>query len=167
MIVRELGRSTTSEMVLEEIAIERLEESHSGVHLMSDICTIGILLDEFCDFFESSLCLSDACLELGFVWSHYLCSVIYLTIGYGYYIDIYIDYKSILLFHFFPIIHSLDRNRAFFFYSQVIPHYMTVSQLNARHKPTYTLLTFYKFVDIPESELDQLAQEHLDYCRDI
>ena len=44
---------------------------------------------------------------------------------------------------------------------------MTVSQLNARHKPTYTLLTFYKFVDIPESELDQLAQEHLDYCRDI
>jgi UPF0176 protein len=42
-----------------------------------------------------------------------------------------------------------------------------VSQLNARHKPKYTLLTFYKFVDIPEIELDQIAQEHLDFCRDI
>lgn len=41
------------------------------------------------------------------------------------------------------------------------------SQLNARHKPKYTLLTFYKFVDIPEYELDALAQEHLDFCRDI
>lgn len=70
MIVRELGRSTTSEMVLEEIAIERLEESHSGVHLMSDICTIGILLDEFCDFFEGSFCLADTGSELGLVWSH-------------------------------------------------------------------------------------------------
>lgn len=42
-----------------------------------------------------------------------------------------------------------------------------VSQLNARHKPKYSLLTFYKFVDIPESELDSLAQEHLDFARDI
>ncbi|MBC7504100.1 hypothetical protein H7169_03940 [Candidatus Gracilibacteria bacterium] len=42
-----------------------------------------------------------------------------------------------------------------------------VSQLGARHKPSYTLLTFYKFVDIPESELDSMAQKHLDYCRDI
>jgi UPF0176 protein len=42
-----------------------------------------------------------------------------------------------------------------------------VSQLNARHKPKYSLLTFYKFVDIPESELDQVAQEHLDFTRDI
>jgi UPF0176 protein len=42
-----------------------------------------------------------------------------------------------------------------------------VSQLNARHKPKYTLLTFYKFVDIPESELDSVAQEHLDFTRDI
>jgi UPF0176 protein len=41
------------------------------------------------------------------------------------------------------------------------------SQLNARHKPKYTLLTFYKFVDIPESELDSVAQEHLDFTRDI
>lgn len=41
------------------------------------------------------------------------------------------------------------------------------SQLNARHKPKYTLLTFYKFVDIPENELDSVAQEHLDFCRDI
>ncbi len=44
---------------------------------------------------------------------------------------------------------------------------MTVSQMGARHKPQYTLLTFYKFVDIPEAELDSVAQEHLDYCRDI
>ena len=42
-----------------------------------------------------------------------------------------------------------------------------VSQLNARHKPKYTLLTFYKFVDIPESELDSVAQEHLDFTRDL
>ena len=42
-----------------------------------------------------------------------------------------------------------------------------VSQLNARHKPKYTLLTFYKFVDIPEGELDAIAQEHLDFTRDI
>lgn len=42
-----------------------------------------------------------------------------------------------------------------------------VSQLNARHKPKYSLLTFYKFVDIPELELDALAQEHLDFTRDI
>ena len=41
------------------------------------------------------------------------------------------------------------------------------SQLNARHKPKYELLTFYKFVDIPEGELDSLTQEHLDFCRDI
>ena len=42
-----------------------------------------------------------------------------------------------------------------------------ISQLNARHKPKYQLLTFYKFVDIPESELDKVAQEHLDFTRDI
>jgi predicted sulfurtransferase len=42
-----------------------------------------------------------------------------------------------------------------------------VSQLGARHKPKYILLTFYKFVDIPESELDAVAQEHLDFTRDI
>jgi UPF0176 protein len=42
-----------------------------------------------------------------------------------------------------------------------------VSQLNARHKPKFSLLTFYKFVDIPEDELDALAQDHLDFCRDI
>ncbi len=41
------------------------------------------------------------------------------------------------------------------------------SQLNARHKPKYSLLTFYQFVDIPESELDSIAQEHLDFTRDI
>ena len=42
-----------------------------------------------------------------------------------------------------------------------------VSQLNARHKPKYSLLTFYKFINIPESELDSLAQNHLDFTRDI
>ena len=42
-----------------------------------------------------------------------------------------------------------------------------VSQLNARHKPKYSLLTFYKFVDIPEAELDSVAQLHLDFTRDI
>ncbi len=42
-----------------------------------------------------------------------------------------------------------------------------VSQLGARHKPKYELLTFYKFVDIAESELDSVAQEHLDFCRDV
>lgn len=42
-----------------------------------------------------------------------------------------------------------------------------VSQLNARHKPKYELLTFYKFVDIQESELESLTQEHLDFTRDI
>lgn len=41
------------------------------------------------------------------------------------------------------------------------------SQLNARHKPKYSLLTFYKFIDIPEDELDSIAQEHLDFTRDI
>lgn len=40
-------------------------------------------------------------------------------------------------------------------------------QLNARHKPKFELLTFYKFVDIPEDELDDIAQDHLDFCRDI
>lgn len=44
---------------------------------------------------------------------------------------------------------------------------MTTLQLNARHKPKYELLTFYKFVDIPENELEQIGQEHLDFCRDI
>ena len=52
-----------------------------------------------------------------------------------------------------------------YFYSLLASN--MVSQLNARHKPKYTPLTFYKFVDIPESELDQIAQEHLDFCRDI
>ncbi|PZM80180.1 hypothetical protein DLH72_05195 [Candidatus Gracilibacteria bacterium] len=35
------------------------------------------------------------------------------------------------------------------------------------HKPKYKLITFYKFVNIPENELKQVAQEHLDFCRDI
>ncbi len=72
MIICELGRSTRGEMVFEEFTIERLEESHSCVHLMSDICTVGVRFDEFCDFLESSLRFADARLELGFVWSHRL-----------------------------------------------------------------------------------------------
>ncbi len=44
---------------------------------------------------------------------------------------------------------------------------MTSQILTARHKPKYSLLTFYKFVDIPENELESLAKEHLDFCRDI
>lgn len=48
-----------------------------------------------------------------------------------------------------------------------LPASNMVSQLGARHKPIFSLLTFYKFIDIPESELDSLAQEHLDFCRDI
>ncbi len=42
-----------------------------------------------------------------------------------------------------------------------------LSQMNARHKPSYTLLTFYKFIDIPEEELEKVAQEHLDMTRDL
>ena len=40
-------------------------------------------------------------------------------------------------------------------------------QLSARHRPRYELLTFYKFVDLPPRLLPLLAQEHLDFCRDI
>lgn len=42
-----------------------------------------------------------------------------------------------------------------------------MTQLNARHKPKYELLTFYKFIDIPENEVAEIAQNHLDFCRDI
>lgn len=44
---------------------------------------------------------------------------------------------------------------------------MTTIQLNARHKPKYELLTFYKFIDIPEEKLEEIGQNHLDFCRDI
>lgn len=44
---------------------------------------------------------------------------------------------------------------------------MTSQSLTARHVPKYTLLTFYKFVDIPEAELETLAREHLEFCLDI
>lgn len=39
--------------------------------------------------------------------------------------------------------------------------------LTARHKPQFSLLTFYKFVDIPESEVMDICVEHLAFCRDI
>ena len=70
MIVRKFGRSTASKMMLKEFTIERLEQSHSCIDLMSDIGTIRVLLDEFCDFFEGSFCLADTGSELGLVWSH-------------------------------------------------------------------------------------------------
>jgi hypothetical protein len=70
MIVRELSRATTSEMMLEEFTVERLEEPHGRIHLMSDIRTVRILFDEFCDFFQSSFRFADTGLELGLVWSH-------------------------------------------------------------------------------------------------
>ncbi len=40
-------------------------------------------------------------------------------------------------------------------------------QLSNIHKPEYKLITFYKFVDIPENELKKIGQEHLDFCRDL
>ncbi len=40
-------------------------------------------------------------------------------------------------------------------------------QLSNKHRPKYTLITFYKFVDIPADELEQIGQEHLDFCRDL
>ena len=45
--------------------------------------------------------------------------------------------------------------------------YMTNLQLTRIHKPKYKLITFYKFVNIPENELKAVWQEHLDFCRDI
>lgn len=44
---------------------------------------------------------------------------------------------------------------------------MTNLQLSTMHKPKYKLITFYKFVNIPEDELKKVSQEHLDFCRDI
>lgn len=40
-------------------------------------------------------------------------------------------------------------------------------KLTSRHKPKYKLITIYKFVDIPKSELKEVAQEHLDFVRDL
>lgn len=34
-------------------------------------------------------------------------------------------------------------------------------------KSSYELLTFYRFVDIPENEVDSVAQEHQDFCSDL
>ncbi len=70
MIICELGRATAGKMMFEEFTVERLEESHSRIHLMSYICTVRILFDEFCDFFEGSFRFADTGLELGLVWSH-------------------------------------------------------------------------------------------------
>lgn len=43
----------------------------------------------------------------------------------------------------------------------------TNMQLSKRHTPEYTLITVYKFVDIPEDEVKKIAQEHIDFCRDL
>lgn len=43
----------------------------------------------------------------------------------------------------------------------------TNMQLSKRHIPQYRLITVYKFVDIPEEELKTIAQQHLDFCRDL
>ena len=40
---------------------------------------------------------------------------------------------------------------------------MTNLQLTRIHKPKYKLITFYKFVNIPENELKAIWQEHLDF----
>ena len=74
MIVRQLIRSATREVILQKITIETLEESHSSVHLVCDICTIGILLDEFFYFPECSESLLEIELEFGFIGIHsFLC----------------------------------------------------------------------------------------------
>jgi hypothetical protein len=72
--------------------------------------------------------------------------------------------KLFLLFLYFSYNPDI-RTQPVFLY--ILRNKRMASQLNARHKPVYSLLTFYKFVDIPESELDSLAQEHLDFTRDI
>ena len=72
-----------------------------------------------------------------------------------------LDFGRVLIVSIF--LNSTPRLVLFYFFTR---KYM-VSQLNARHKPKYELLTFYKFVDIPEVELDRIAQEHLDFTRDI
>lgn len=43
----------------------------------------------------------------------------------------------------------------------------TNMQLSKTHKPQFKLITVYKFVDIPKDELKKIAQEHLDFCRDL
>lgn len=70
MVTCKLGRSTTCKVMLEKFTIHTLEESHTCIHLMCDICTIGILFDEFFDFFECSESLLEIELELGFVGIH-------------------------------------------------------------------------------------------------
>lgn len=34
-------------------------------------------------------------------------------------------------------------------------------------EPQFELLTFYHFVDIPESEVEPVCAEHLQFCSDI
>ena len=72
--MRQLIRSATREVILQKFTIETLEESHSSVHLVCDICTIGILLDEFFYFPECSESLLEIELEFGFIGIHsFLC----------------------------------------------------------------------------------------------
>ena len=70
MIRRKFGGSTTRKMMFEELTIHTLEESHACIHLMCDISTIGILLDEFFYFPECSESLLEIELEFGFIGIH-------------------------------------------------------------------------------------------------
>lgn len=73
----------------------------------------------------------------------------------------------ILYFSYFPYNPHKYRSTAIDVSFKTYPKISMVSQMNARHKPNYTLLTFYKFIDIPEEELEKVAQEHLDMTRDL
>jgi UPF0176 protein len=64
-------------------------------------------------------------------------------------------------------IHTPDISTVHTENSASVPTPKKISQLGARHVPRYSLLTFYKFVDIPHDMLDTVTQEHLDYTRDI
>ena len=97
-------------MVTHELTICGLHESHRCVDLMGDIstvcaifCHLDYLVEAPASFFQTR---DDV---FSIVLHNY-----YHTIGYGHYMDIYLDCKSILLFRFISIIHLLDRNRVFF-----------------------------------------------------
>lgn len=49
----------TQEMIFHELQIDSFEESDGGIYLLSDICTVGILLDHLVHFCECTLSLFD------------------------------------------------------------------------------------------------------------
>lgn len=70
-IVRcELRRTTVGEMMLQEITIQTLEESHGRIYLMSDISTVCIFFYELRYFSQGSLCLLDRRGETLFICFH-------------------------------------------------------------------------------------------------